>query len=117
MVTYVSHHLLQCQYLGLEAAAPPAVEGDKVQESSREDFLLLVLFHVEAAVALAQLLALLVHEQAKVGKFGRCPLERLVQLDVFRGRNEPFLCLMSVDMSLVRSRQRVDCGSGVRLRG
>lgn len=93
------------------------MESDKVQEGSREDLLLLVLFHVEAAVALAQLLAVLVDEQAKVGKFRRCPLERLVQLDVLRGRNKPFLCIMSADMSLVRSRRRVDCRSSVRLRG
>ena len=71
--------------------------GEPGQQRGGEDATRLVLGEVYVGVALAELGAVGVDEQAEVGKDGRRPAKGLVEGDVLGCGNEPFLA-MSVSL-------------------
>ena len=92
--TCIVNHFLQRHDIrvgALRLCLAPAQQDGEVEQGSGEGFVGLVLGNVHARMPLAQLLPVLIDEQADVGELGGLPAKGLVHSDVLGGGYQPFL--------------------------
>jgi hypothetical protein len=90
-ITYVVDHVLQSQDFLCARRGPPTQQDGKVEEGSGENVPVLIVLEVGRVVTFAQLLPVLIDEQAEMGELRRFPVECLVQLDMFWRGKKPLL--------------------------